>query len=153
MNVSERVSAAGRGFSLQQDKHEGRTCYFVRTNPKGIQEKSLESDMIAGTVTTNALEAYKTLLMDLYLPILESQEKWGKCQEDQHTEFLMGATKFANTLAEAVSSLDGGARVFFFGFVFSAIRRRQWAKASCSLSHVRLVFLGCPGADVLDIVV
>eukprot|EP00959_Pyramimonas_sp_CCMP1952_P087715 1835447-Pyramimonas_sp.AAC.1 len=65
--------------------------------------------MLSGCIAVpNALDTYRGLLSDIFLPILKKQEAWGKIQEDQTQEFMTGAVKFGNTLAEAVSSLEGG---------------------------------------------
>lgn len=95
-------------MNTQTEKMEGKLCYFARVNPKGVADKTIETDVLSGTISTNPLEAYKSLLGDLFLPILDTQDNWGKCQSDQHVEFITGATKFGHTLTEAVASLEGG---------------------------------------------
>jgi dynein heavy chain len=88
---------------------DGKVVFFVRIGPKGVRDKEMEQDMLSGVIAVpNALDTYHRLLSDIFVPILQKQDTWGKIQEDQTTEFMTGAIKFGNTLAEAVSSLEGG---------------------------------------------
>jgi hypothetical protein len=46
--------------------------YFVRVNPKGVSEKSLDTDIAVGDIHgPGALDAFRALVSDLYLPILQ----------------------------------------------------------------------------------
>lgn len=45
--------------------------YFTRLNPKGINEKTLEADMGSGELSGGALENFKAIVSDLYLPIMQ----------------------------------------------------------------------------------
>jgi dynein heavy chain len=93
---------------LQHDRLTGKCVYFVRTNPKGILEKTYDSDMAVGDITGNALDTFRALVSDLYLPIFQEQQSWGKMPQDHTKEFLSGASKFSTVLTEAASCLDGG---------------------------------------------
>jgi hypothetical protein len=92
----------------QLDKLSGKCVYFVRTNPKGITEKTCEADMAVGEITGTALDTFKALVSDLYLPLFQEQQSWGKMPQDHTKEFLSGAGKFSSVLAEASNCLQGG---------------------------------------------
>lgn len=56
----------------QNERLTGKCVYFVRINPKGVSEKTWDVDMAAGDIIgPGALAAFKTLVSDLYLPILQ----------------------------------------------------------------------------------
>lgn len=85
-----------------------KASFFVRTNPKGVSEKTVEQDISFGEVLPGALENFKALVADLFVPIVREQADWGKSGEDSTQEFLNGAVKYGGHLADAVSSLHGG---------------------------------------------
>eukprot|EP00854_Cymbomonas_tetramitiformis_P002070 gene2070-2767_t len=85
-----------------------KAVYFLRNNPKGVQDKTVEQDVLCGEIVGSALASFRALLSELYLPILEAQKSWGKNSEEHTAEFLAGLTKFSETLTEAASSLEGG---------------------------------------------
>jgi len=89
------------------EKLDKKAVYFIRVNPKGVGEK-IEQDVVVGDTIGTPIETFRTLLTELYLPILEVQKDWGKNQEAATSEFLLGMGKFGNTLTEAASSLKGG---------------------------------------------
>ncbi len=82
--------------------------YFVRTNPKGVGEKTCDADMAVGDINGSALDVFRALVSDLYLPILAEQGSWGRMPAQHTKEFLSGTSKFASVLAEAAASLEGG---------------------------------------------
>jgi dynein heavy chain len=96
----DRLAAAGRCF------------YFVRVNPRGVGERTLDADMAAGEVTgPSALDAVRALVSDVYLPVLQDQGAyWGKMAPEHAKEFLDGA----------------GAFCFFFALVFVVCGRREF---------------------------
>jgi hypothetical protein len=77
--------------SLQADRvGSGKCLFFVRVNPKGVSEKSIESDIAAGEIQGSVLDTFKALVADLYLPVLQEQGSWGKMAADHTQEFLAG---------------------------------------------------------------
>ena len=90
------------------DRITGKAVYFIRQNPKGVSEKTIDADVTVGEVLTGALESYKALVTDLFLPILKEQGNWGKSTEENTQDFLTGTARFGGTLNEAVNSLQGG---------------------------------------------
>ena len=82
--------------------------YFTRLNPKGITEKTLESDVSVGEVSGAALDNYKAMIADLYLPILQEQHQWGKVPTEHVTEFVSSTQKFGSMLTEAAHTVTGG---------------------------------------------
>ncbi len=47
---------------------------MVRLNPEGITETSLETDVAIGEIPIGAIEAFRALIADLYLPLLAEDE-------------------------------------------------------------------------------
>ncbi len=77
---------------MQGERLSGKCLFFVRINPKGISEKTLESDITVGEIQGSALETFKALVEDLYLPVLREQQAWGKMPADHTQEFLAGGS-------------------------------------------------------------
>ena len=90
------------------DSLQNKAVYFIRNSAKGVLEKSVEQDVSCGEIQGGMLETLRTVLTDVFLPILKEQQNWGKSAESETTEFLDGATKFGNLLSEAVNNLQGG---------------------------------------------
>ena len=86
----------------------GPACFFVRLNTKSISDKTIADDVNFGVIKGNALNTLKTLVNDLYGPVLRKQEKWGRLAADLHAELLKRVGQFGSTLAEAAESLAGG---------------------------------------------
>lgn len=80
--------------------------YFYRLNPKGVIEKSVNDDVLFGEILPDHLDTYRAVVTNVFLPCLQQQENWGKCEDTR--EYLRSADRFANTLNEAVNSLHGG---------------------------------------------
>ena len=61
----------------QGDRLTGKCVYFARVNPRGVSEKTLESDVVAGDISgPGALDAVRALVADVYLPLLQVRG-WG----------------------------------------------------------------------------
>uniref|UniRef100_A0A383W453 AAA+ ATPase domain-containing protein n=1 Tax=Tetradesmus obliquus TaxID=3088 RepID=A0A383W453_TETOB len=86
----------------------GKCMFFVRINPKGVSEKAIESDIAVGEIQGSALDTFKALVADLYLPVLQEQGSWGKMPADHMQEFLAGTDKIASVLVDASGCLQGG---------------------------------------------
>jgi hypothetical protein len=86
----------------------GPACYFVRLNAKSITDKTIADDVNFGVIKGNCLNTLKSLVNDLYNPVLCKQEKWGRLAADLHAELLKRVCQFGSTLAEAGESLAGG---------------------------------------------
>lgn len=77
-------------FMPQADRTSGKCVYFVRVNQKGVSEKTLESDVAVGEIQGSALDTFKALLADLFLPLLQEQSSWGKMPPQHTKDFLTG---------------------------------------------------------------
>jgi len=54
-----------------------------------VSEKTLESDIAAGDIVgPGALDAFRVLVSDIYLPILQEQSAWGKMPQEHAKDFL-----------------------------------------------------------------
>jgi hypothetical protein len=88
----------------QADRVGGGKCvFFVRVNPKGVSEKSLETDLAAGEIQGSALETFRALVADLYLPVLQEQTSWGKMPPHHTRDFLSGE---AHSLCKGCAGWD-----------------------------------------------
>ena len=72
----------------QTEKVANKVVYFQRTNPKGVTEKTVEQDLILGELGDQALDSYRALLTELFLPLLKEQGNWGKSSGENTQEFL-----------------------------------------------------------------
>jgi dynein heavy chain len=86
----------------------GKGVYFARTNPKGVSEKAVETDLTCGELSGSALENFRALVAELYYPIIQEQQQWGKVTHEHADEFKSSTYKFGNMLTEAVSTVSGG---------------------------------------------
>jgi dynein heavy chain, axonemal len=96
--------------SGEVDSLREHALYFIRVNPKGVTEKTVEQDVMAGEVRGGALASFRALVSNLFVPVLAKQHLsvWGKNTEEGAQEFVHGAAKFGAALAEAATSLKGG---------------------------------------------
>ena len=56
-----------------------KAVYIIRTSSKGVGEVSFETDIVIGELPARALNAFRALLADLYMPLLVEQQ-----QEQEH---------------------------------------------------------------------
>lgn len=92
----------------QNERVHGKAVYATRLNPKGVSEKGLETDLTSGELSGSALENYKALVSDLYVPIIQEQAAWGKVPAEHTVEFRGSSQKFGSMLTEAVATVTGG---------------------------------------------
>ena len=105
----------------------GKAVYFIRITSKTVTDKTVEQarvradapdlhshppsaqDVAVGELQGSALDSFRTLVSDLYLPLLREQEGgWGKATEELSGEFMSGAVRLVTVLGEAAQSLQGG---------------------------------------------
>lgn len=82
--------------------------YFARLNAKGVSEKSIESDILVGEVAGSALENFKAIVSELFFPIVQEQQQWGKAKDANAKEFISDTGKLSTMLSEAVQTVSGG---------------------------------------------
>lgn len=92
----------------QNERVHGKAVFFVRLNPKGVSEKTVEADVACGEVSGSALDNFRAIIAELYAPIINEQQQWGKVPQDQASEFRSSTQKFSNMLTEAVHTVGGG---------------------------------------------
>jgi len=95
------------------DRQKAPAVFFVRTTKPGIevQDAKCNEDISFGVLPTMAIEGLQAMLKQLYLPIVtQDSANWkpGVGVDDTTAEFFASYNKFTETLAEAVSSLQGG---------------------------------------------
>ncbi len=73
---------------MQREALANKAVYFVRLGAKGVSEKAPEADIAIGMVPTGALDAFRALMAELYLPILTEAGSWGRSTEKQTHAFL-----------------------------------------------------------------
>ena len=76
------------GVLSQREVLQNKAVYFTRISKKGVGEASCEEDIAVGEVPVGALEAFRALLADLYLPVLSEQGQWGRSTDAQTQAFL-----------------------------------------------------------------
>lgn len=79
------------------EKVSNKVVYFQRTNPKGVTEKTVEQDLLLGELGDQALDSYRALLTELFLPLLKEQGNWGKSSAENTQEFLQVITILVHT--------------------------------------------------------
>ena len=67
---------------------QNKAVYFTRISNKGVGEASCEADIAVGEVPVGALQAFRALLADLYLPVLSEQGQWGHSTDAQTQAFF-----------------------------------------------------------------
>lgn len=73
-----------------------------------MDQKAPENDLCYGELEGSPLESLQFVLEDVYGPMFQLQENWGKTSDESHKEFLGMMSKFNDLLSEAVHSLQGG---------------------------------------------
>lgn len=86
----------------------GSACFFVRINPKGITEKTIDQDVHVGCIKGAALASVTSLVADFFIPVLKKQEKWGRLSDELRGDLIKRVTRFGATLSEAAESLVNG---------------------------------------------
>jgi dynein heavy chain, axonemal len=89
-------------------KLQHKVAFFVRLVAKTVTEKTMDAEVGFGEVQPHALESFRALMAELFLPVLKEQAGWGKNSQEDTQDFLQATNKFSSTLAEAVGSLQGG---------------------------------------------
>ena len=75
-------------LSAQSEPLLNKLVYFLRANPKGVNDKTCEQDMVSGELSKETLDSYGTLLSELYLPLFKEQGNWGKSDTEHTNQFL-----------------------------------------------------------------
>ena len=73
---------------LQREALQNKVVYFIRSNAKGVSDKTVEQDLTCGEISQEALDSYRALLNELYVPILQEQGAWGKTSQEHVRQFL-----------------------------------------------------------------
>ena len=95
------------------DRQKAPAVFFVRTTKPGVEvaDATCHENISYGVLPALAIEGLQAMLTQLYLPIVTQEStswKAGVGVEDSTAEFFASYSKFNETLAEAVSSLQGG---------------------------------------------
>ena len=91
------------GLLSQREVLQNKAVYFTRISNRGVGEASCEEDIAIGEVPVGALEAFRALLADLYLPVLSEQGQWGASTEAQTQAFLKACRPDCPTCSHLVS--------------------------------------------------
>ena len=75
-------------ISVQADKLRGRAVYFVRICQKAVTDKTVEQDIAAGQIGGTALDSFRALMTDMFVPVLKEQNNWGKTSDEYVAEFM-----------------------------------------------------------------
>lgn len=80
----------------QREPLLNKLVYFLRSNPKGVSDKTCEQDIVAGELSKETLDNYGTLLSALYLPVFQEQGNWGKSDTEHTHQFLQVRIRLAD---------------------------------------------------------
>ncbi|KAM4694307.1 uncharacterized protein O3C94_004765 [Discoglossus pictus] len=79
--------------------------YFLRSETKHDVEVSvMEREIFCGEIKENPVESLKSLLNELYIPVLRAQKDWGSCSQASVTHFLSGLEKYVAAIEEATNT-------------------------------------------------
>ena len=67
---------------------EGRLCLIARTGVKAVTEKNVESELACSIVVGSAVDAFRALLTEIYLPSLASWESLDTGSQRSLDEFM-----------------------------------------------------------------
>eukprot|EP00887_Chlorella_sp_A99_P001633 scaffold8.g1633.t1 len=99
-----------RGALEPVEPLRSKALCLSRAGAKGVQERSVEGDLVVAEVSPQVLANLQALVADLYLPLLEeSQDLASAAVQGAKQEFVQSATKLAAVLQEAASSLGSSA--------------------------------------------
>jgi hypothetical protein len=91
---------------LPGDNLTGKCVYFVCVNPKGVDQKTCETDIAYGEILGTPLGSLQTVLQEIFQPWTDHNDKLNKCSEGDWKEYVTAMGKFTNLVTEAVHSLD-----------------------------------------------
>eukprot|EP00002_Diphylleia_rotans_P021973 TRINITY_DN428_c1_g1_i1.p1 TRINITY_DN428_c1_g1~~TRINITY_DN428_c1_g1_i1.p1 ORF type:complete len:4548 (+),score=958.95 TRINITY_DN428_c1_g1_i1:229-13872(+) len=94
--------------TAEEDRLTGNGLYFLRSVSRAVELSSIDTDIMTGSITGEILEHLETSLTSLYLPILATQEDWGKNPKENTQEFLFTLRRVSDVLKETVGSLHAG---------------------------------------------
>ena len=85
---TDRVGTTLKLAGSVADVPEGRVCLIARTSDKAVTEKNVDTELAHSLVVGSAVDAFRALLTEIYLPSLASQECSGAGNEKSLNEFL-----------------------------------------------------------------
>ena len=88
----------------QQFEENQKVVYFIRKEDKPIppKEHQIVDVVLSGAMDEEAFKNLQILLQQVYIPVLEKSEDWGKTDKAQIVEFL----NTVNTFSEKLSALS-----------------------------------------------
>jgi dynein heavy chain len=89
-------------------KLHDKGVYFLRTtDEKGVTlNVGSDNQVLFGQISEHSVYSLNTIINQVFKPMVEQLDDWGKCEEDQKKEFTSYFEKFANELKEALKSLS-----------------------------------------------
>ena len=108
-----RTTSLDKEFAVNYGETEilqDKTVYFVRTTGnKGVNAAAdVDSDVLTGVIPAAAVNVLEVLLNGVLIPMIENNEDWGVCEDDNKKEFLTYIKKFSQDFHEAIDTLAGG---------------------------------------------
>jgi len=92
----------------REENLTGKCIYFTRVNPKGVDVKTLETDVAYGEILGSPLASLQVVLQDIFQPWMEGNEVLNKCSDADWKEYVGSMGKFSSLVTEAVHSLELG---------------------------------------------
>ncbi|KAM4771050.1 dynein axonemal heavy chain 5-like [Rhinophrynus dorsalis] len=76
--------------------------YFLRSETThDIEPALIEREIFCGEIKKNPVESVKSLLNELYIPVLRAHKDWGTCSPESVTHFLAGLEKYVAAIEDA----------------------------------------------------
>lgn len=81
-----------------------RVLYFIRkqNNPLSTNLTQLPDQLICGVIDQDALSSMQVIIDQIYLPLLNNLEDWGKCAPHYKEEFLNFMAKFTDRIGQVM---------------------------------------------------
>ncbi|XP_051780690.1 uncharacterized protein LOC114649411 [Erpetoichthys calabaricus] len=79
--------------------------YFIRHKTQfDIDPIRMEQDIFCGEIRKSVIDSLRSLVNDIYIPLLKAQKDWGICTQPNVTQFLSSLDKYAIVLHDSAAA-------------------------------------------------
>ena len=71
----------------------------MRITNKAVTDKTVEQDIAAGQIGGTALDSFRVLMNDMFVPVLKEQNNWGKTSDEYVSEFMQARASSSRFIA------------------------------------------------------
>eukprot|EP01138_Halocafeteria_seosinensis_P007479 gb/GECG01007645.1/.p1 GENE.gb/GECG01007645.1/~~gb/GECG01007645.1/.p1 ORF type:complete len:3314 (+),score=514.53 gb/GECG01007645.1/:1-9942(+) len=91
------------------DRIKGRALYFLRNTDGEIDtQKESDESLLTGELNPDVLALFEAQLSDVFKPLVEQKENWGKADEKSKKEFTQDMKRFTEDMEEALRNIGSG---------------------------------------------